>query len=206
MHSSASISRMPALHPGLRARGLSLIELLLFIVVVGIALSAMLQLFATATRGSADPMILRQQLAIAESMLREVELMPFTWCDPDLDPTNTSIATGAADCVTAEGPAMGPEGGQTRNASPYFNNVSDYDGFTMTGVSDVGGLVVPGLAGYSVSVAVLPAALDTVPGGGPALKITVTVHAPGCAPPARPSCTPVTLQGWRTRYAPNAAD
>ncbi|TNY06970.1 type II secretion system protein, partial [Escherichia coli] len=56
---------MPALRPGQRPRGLSLIELLLFIVVVGIALSAMLMVFATATRASVDPLIRRQQLAIA---------------------------------------------------------------------------------------------------------------------------------------------
>jgi MSHA pilin protein MshD len=195
--SAASIPRMPAMLPGLRARGLSLIELLLFIVVVGIALSAMLQLFATATRNSADPMILRQQLAIAESMLREVTLMPFTWCDPDLS-TNTGTASSAADCSVAEGPSPGPEGGQTRTASPYFNNVSDYAGFTMTGISDVAGQAVPGLAGYGVSVAVAEQALDSVPAGGAALKVTVTVTAPGASP--------LSLQGWRTRYAPNAVD
>ena len=193
--SAASIPRMPAMLPGLRTRGLSLIELLLFIVVVGIALSAMLQLFATATRNSADPMILRQQLAIAESMLREATLMPFTWCDPDLS-TNTDTASSAADCSVAEG--LGPEGGQTRTVSPYFNNVSDYAGFTMAGISDMAGQAVPGLAGYGVAVAVAEQALDTVPAGGAALKVTVTVTAPGASP--------LVLQGWRTRYAPRAVD
>ncbi len=69
---------MNRMHLPRRAQGLTLIELLLFIVVVGIALAAMLRVFTTATVASADPMVRRQQLAIAESLLREVQLMPFT--------------------------------------------------------------------------------------------------------------------------------
>ena len=44
---------MKRMHPARLARGLTLIELLLFIAVVGIALAAMLRVFATATAASA---------------------------------------------------------------------------------------------------------------------------------------------------------
>lgn len=194
MSRSASISRMPALYRGRRARGLTLIELLLFVVVVGIALSAMLKVFVTATMASADPMIRRQQLAIAESLLREVELMPFTWCDPT--DANVETANGTADCATVEN--SGPEAGQTRyGPNNFFNNVNDYAGFSMTGIRDVTNAAVAGLNGYTASVAVVDAALDSV-AAGEAVRITVTVTAP--------DSSTLSLQGWRTRYAPNAAD
>ena len=187
---------MPALPRRLRARGLTLIELLLFIVVVGIALAAMLRVFVTATTKSTDPMVRRQQLAIAESLLREVELMPFTWCDPALS-ANVETAANAAACNTVEN--SGPEGGQSRyGPANFFNNVNDYAGFSMNGIRDITNTAVAGLAGYNATVAVAAAALDTIPAAGDALKITVTVTAP--------DASVVTLQGWRTRYAPNAAD
>jgi MSHA pilin protein MshD len=186
---------MPALRPGQPQHGLTLIELLLFIAVVGIALAAMLKVFVTATSASADPLIVRQQLAIAESLLREVELMPFTWCEPSSAGADT--ATSAAACTVTE--AMGPEAGESRYGPVnVFDNVNDYHGFTMSGISDVTGVAVPGLAGYSASVSVAAVALDTVP-GGEALKITVTVTPPG----NRPNDA-ISLQGWRTRYAPAA--
>lgn len=190
---SASMPRMPRLDRRRRARGLTLIELLLFVVVIGIALSAMLGVFATSTRASADPMIRRQQLAIAESLLREVQLMPFTWCDPDLDP-NAALATSTADCTTVEN--LGPDGSQTRyGPSAIFNNVNDYNGFAMSGIRDVTNTAVAGLSGYSASVAIAATALDTV-AASDALRITVTVTAP--------DGNTLSLQGWRTRYAPQA--
>ena len=174
-----------------RDRGLTLIELLLFIVVVGIALSAMVRVFVTATAASADPFIRRQQLAIAESLLNEVQQMPFTWCDPD--DAAVGQATSVADCATAEVP--GPEAGETRYGPTYFDNVNDYAGFSMAGIRDLSNTVVPGLAGYSASVAVAAGTLDSLTAGsGEALKITVTITGP--------DASTLVLQGWRTRHAP----
>lgn len=190
----ASISRMPALHSGPRQHGLTLIELLLFIVVVAIALSAMLKVFVTATAASADPMIRRQQLAIAESLLREVELMPFTWCDPD-DPNATTV-TSAAGCTTPETSTAEP--GESRYGPNYFDNVSDYAGFSMNGIADISGTAVAGLAGYKAAVKVENAQLDSSVPSAETLKITVTVTAP--------DNSALSLQGWRTRHAPTAAD
>ncbi len=189
------MTRMRRHHP---ARGLTLIELLLFIAVVGIALAAMLRVFVTATAASADPMIRRQQLAIAESLLREVQLMPFTWCDPD----DANVLTATAAVVSASGCAAqvegpGPEPGESRYGPAYFDNVSDYQGFSMTGISDLTGTAVPGLSGYSARVTVAAATLDTLTAAsGDALQITVTVSGP--------DSSSVVLQGWRTRYAPQA--
>lgn len=193
MDGSASISVMPAMLRRHRARGLTLIELLLFIVVVGIALAAMLQVFVAATQASADPMIRRQQLAIAESLLREIQLMPFTWCDPD--DANVDAASGTSGCATTA-EAIGPEAGETRYGPSYFDNVNDYQGFTMSGIRDIGNAAVSGLSGYAASVSVAPAALDSLSAAGEALKITVTITGP--------DASTLVLQGWRTRYAPQS--
>lgn len=195
---------MARMHSVSSTRGLTLIELLLFIVVVGIALASMLRVFTTATQSSADPVVRRQQLAIAESLLREVQLMPVTWCDPtDANvATATSAAIGPSGCATlAEG--MGPEAGETRyGPTVFFNNVNDYHGFTMSGISNQAGTAVAGLGGYTASVDVTATALDNL-AAAEALKITVTVWAPSSKPLAQ-NDDRIVLEGWRTRYAPQS--
>jgi MSHA pilin protein MshD len=175
-------------------RGLSLIELVIFIVAVSAALTGVLNVFVQATLNSADPMARRQALAIAESLLEEVQLMPFTVCDPD--DANADSAASAAGCATlAE--ASGPEAGETRFAAPQFDNVNDYHGYVMASVVDITNNPVPGLTGYSASVSVGTAALGSIgAGSGDALRITVTVTGP--------NGTSVSLDGYRTRHAPNA--
>lgn len=176
-------------------RGLSLVELLIFIVVIGSALAGVLNVFLQSTVASADPALRRQALAIAESLLEEVELMPFTFCTSG-DP-NVETATSTAGC--ANGPdAIGPEPGENRFVTPQFDNVNDYHGYTMAGIVDITHTAVPGLSGYSASVAVSAAALNTITAAsGDALRITVTVTGPGG--------TSVSLDGYRTRHAPNSS-
>ena len=62
--------------------GLTLIELVMFIVIVSVALTGVVMVLNTAVRGSADPVVRKQALAIAESLLTEIEQQPFTYCDP----------------------------------------------------------------------------------------------------------------------------
>src|SRR6478735_7116648 len=75
--------------PGMCARpprwqaGMSLIEVVVFIVVLGLALAGVMILYSQATRASADPLVRKQALAIASSLLEEIELRAFTLCDPD---------------------------------------------------------------------------------------------------------------------------
>lgn len=180
----------------LAARGATLVELVVFIVVIGGALAGVLRVFVTATANSADPMVRRQALAIAESLLEEVQLMPFTFCDSE--DANVETATSTAGCAGAAD-AIGPEAGETRFASPPFDHVNDYHGYAMAGgIVDVTNTAVAGLGAYSASVSVAAAALHTITAGsGDALRITVTVTGPGGVS--------VALAGWRSRHAPNSA-
>ena len=183
-------------------RGLSLIELLVFIVVVGIAVSGVLSVYSLNARSSADPMVQKQALAIAESLLEEVLAKPYTYCDPDDAQADTAIssAIGPTGCATTpEG--MGAEGVEDRYSNlTSYDNVNDYNGFSMNGIDDLTGTAIAGLAGYTASVQVQPVAdfngiVSVVPGDNETLLVTVPVTAPGNHS--------VSLSGYRTRYAPN---
>ena len=175
-------------------RGLSLIELLVFIVVVGIAVTGVLSVYSLNARTSVDPMIRKQAVAIAESLLEEVLAKPYTYCDPD--DANVETAVNAAGCATTP-EVMGPEGVEDRysNLTPY-DNVNDYNGFSMVGINDLTGAAITGLTGYTASVQVVQPAgtFNGIP-AGETLLVTVTVTAPGNHG--------VSLSGYRTRYAPN---
>jgi MSHA pilin protein MshD len=58
----------------LRQRGVTLIELIVFIVIISTALAGILLVMNQVTLHSADPLVHKQALAIAESMLEEVQL------------------------------------------------------------------------------------------------------------------------------------
>jgi len=189
--------------------GLTMIELVIFIVVVSIAVAGVLSVLALTTRHSADPLQRKQALAIAEALLAEVEMMPFTFCDPD-DPS-ASVAASSAGCTGGTGgtndEALLPLGsqaagaGETRGAlATPFDNVADYNGFSLAGGgTDIGagGVAVP--VGYTATVAVAQEAfgpaVSLVPAAG-GLRITVTVTYNSGA-------DSVVVEGYRTRYAPN---
>ena len=175
-------------------RGLSLIELLVFIVVVGVAVTGVVSVFSLNARSSADPVVRKQAVAIAESLLEEVLAKPYTYCDPD--DANAETATSPTDCATMPETAMAPEADETRysNLTPY-DNVNDYNGFSMVGIQDLTGATVDGLNAYSASIQVQSAgAFNAIP-AGETLLVTVTVTAPGNHT--------VSLSGYRARYAPN---
>jgi MSHA pilin protein MshD len=192
--------------------GVTLIELVVFIVIVSVALVGVLKVLDITNRGSADPLIRKQAISIAESLLMEIEQQPFTWCDPD--DANVSTATSAATCAstaqdstpTSTSAMTGPfPNTETRYSSTDpFDNVADYGGFTMpsggcTGICSSGDSTsLTNLTGYAVTVTITRAgatapyasfALDAV------LKISVRVTGP--------ANTDVTLTGYRVRYAPN---
>ncbi|HZP93350.1 MAG TPA: type II secretion system protein [Burkholderiales bacterium] len=174
--------------------GISFVELIIFIVVVGLGVAGILTVLNLTAQKSADPMVRKQMLAVAESLLEEVELMPFTYCDPN-DP-NAATATSAAGCTIAEGTTPQPAGETRGNPTNPFDNVGDYGGYsTSGGMTDITGSAVPGLSAYNASVSVSTQSLGGIP-ASESLLITVTVTGP--------NGQSYSLSGYRTRYAPNA--
>jgi MSHA pilin protein MshD len=172
-----------------RQRGLTLIELIMFIVIVGVALAGILTVFNVTTRSSTDPMIRKQMLAIAEAVLEEVQLQPFTWCDPDDPAAATATTPPPVVCATPE--AIGPEAGETRgSATTPFDNVNDYNG--LAGITtSITGSAMP--SGYSAAVSVAQDALNGI-AAAESLRITVTVTH---------GTDSLALEGYRTRHSPN---
>jgi len=72
-------------------RGVTLIELIVFIVIVGVGLAGVLSALNVSVRGSADPLRPKQALAIAEGLLEEIMTKNYT--DPDGINTGETRAT-----------------------------------------------------------------------------------------------------------------
>jgi MSHA pilin protein MshD len=180
--------------------GLSLIELIIFIVIIGVGLAGITLTYNVVVRHSADPMARKQALVIAESLLLEIEQQAFTWCDPQDD--NVLTATSAAGCAMAAnnqnnlGAATPVGESRGDNGNPY-DNVADYSGIT-TAVADSDIRGQNGVPGYLVTVNMTRVGGVAPFTGFPAdavLRIAVTVTGRG---------ETITLVGYRTRYAPNA--
>lgn len=174
--------------------GISLVELVVFIAVLGVGIAGILGVMNLTVRGSASPLAQKQALAIAEAYLEEALAMPFTYCDPDDPAAANAQNTGA--CATAE--LVGTEGGETRAGTPPFDNVSDYA--NLSGVpAGLDAVPIGGLGAYQVAVAVAEHSLTDGANPVPAaasLRVTVTVTGP--------NDTVVVLDGYRSRHAPNA--
>ncbi|WP_036298566.1 hypothetical protein [Methylophilus sp. OH31] len=184
--------------------GFSLVEMVVFIVIVTTAIAGVIGALAFMSGHSADPLARKQAIAIAESLMQEIQQMPFTFCDPD-DP-NASTANSSADCsVNSQANLNGPSPATESRygAANPFDNVADYGGFTMpgggcTGICRIGdSTALADLNAYSAAVAITQAGGAGAFAGLPAdavLKIVVTVNGP--------ASTTIRLTGFKVRYAP----
>jgi MSHA pilin protein MshD len=135
-----------------RQRGVSLLELLLAIVVIGIAATGALRWVWTNTQNSADPQMFQQANAVARSYLEEVLLRSF--CDPDFDPDADPVTLCPTDCVVSACSSCGGTGLLQEGSRPLFDDVCDYDGLADAGVVDQTGAPVVGLGAFNVTVTV----------------------------------------------------
>jgi MSHA pilin protein MshD len=201
----------------MRQRGVTLVELILFMVVVSIALAGIVTVMNLTTRGSVDPVRRKQALMIAEGLLEEVELAKFSYCDPaDPDASDKDLVKSSADChaVPEKWGQLNPEPTDANSGRP-FDNVNDYvaaQGVATAAFDNGAGVLVDangnalGVAGYTARLTISPARVGGIgndPGtpANPAntadtevLRITVTVSFDGQS---------ISLDGYRTRYAPN---
>lgn len=130
-----------------RRAGFTLIELIVFIVIVSAALAGVLTAYNVAVRGSADPLRQKQALAVAESMLEEVLAKNFA--NPSGGYTPTACPVLGTACDRAK-----------------FDNVGDYAGYQTTGIRDLTDSATVVLGGYNLAVQVTqPSAAFQVSGG-----------------------------------------
>jgi MSHA pilin protein MshD len=178
-------------------RGITLIEQIMFIVIVSVGVIGLVSVMNPAIRASADPMVTKQLVSIAESLLNEVMHQPFTWCDPD-DPA-ASTAQKYADCAHPQNTnttvsSGGVESRYGVGPDSVFDNVSDYGNKSWNPIDDPSGSNA--MAGYTASVAI--ASVGNAMGladNTAALSVTVTVTN-------TTSSQSFSLTGYRFRYAP----
>lgn len=113
-----------------RQRGMTLVELVIAIVIIGIAAAALYSAMASLVGRSADPMLRQQSLLLAEAYLEEI--LAQAYADP-----------GAAAC----------------SQRACFDDVLDYHNLDEQPPQDARGAVLNQLAGYRVRVSVSDSSL-----------------------------------------------
>lgn len=135
-----------------RQRGMTLIELVITIVILGIAAAALFSAMATMSSRSADPLLRQQSLDIAEAYLEEILLKDFA------DPSGVVCPAAAA-------------------SRSQYQRVCDYAGLNDNGVRQADAAPIAALAGYRVNVTVNPQAWAGLPAAD-VLYVEVTVTDP----------------------------
>ncbi len=152
-------------------RGFTLIELIVFIVVVSIGIAGILSVMDTSIRNSADPMVRKQATSVAESLLGEILLKAFQ------DPAGGT--NGVSTCALGAGSNRG-----------LWDDVCDYNSYTSTGIKDSTGASVGGLGSYNVTPAI---AVSTVTVNSVSMKkVVVSV--------TDPQGNTVSVTGYRGNY------
>lgn len=204
--------------------GLTLVELVMFMIIVGVGLTGILLVLNVAVKSSADPMIQKNLLSIAEGLIEEVAAQPFTYCDPGdaTWSTATSAQIGAGKCTSiVQGVGPGTTGQVRISTTARFNNVTDYHGASGHGggstglgdatnpILDVGGNATSIPVGYTASISIVPEALSGISSSAPASCTSnpptdcTLMNAVRVAVTVTNGSNSLTLEGYRARYWPN---
>ena len=154
--------------------GFTLVELIVIIVVISVVVAALLGVFTSGVRNSADPMLRMQAIAIAQGYLEEALLKEYA--DPQSE-------TGTCE-----------EGALPANRSSY-DDAQDYACINdATGARDQFGNLIADLADYNVVVNVNTVTLGGAGQQANAREVIVMVTHDSL------SAINVTLTGYRAQY------
>src|SRR5580692_8434216 len=132
-----------------RQSGVTLIEVVVAIVIVAMAATAILGAMASITMRGAETMVRQQAVAVAEAYLEEILLQPVAF-----------------------------PGGAVPTTRATFNDEDEYNGLNDVGARDQFGNAIAYLSGYTVSVAVTQTTSLTGIAAAQARQINVTVADP----------------------------
>lgn len=143
---------MNAVLPTSKTRGVTLVELIISIAVIGVAFAGMMAAYSSMVGRSADPMIYQQAIAIADSFLEEIASKDY--------PASFSGSCAAPPVSRA-----------------LFDDVCDYAGYSSSNLSDIAGNAL-GITGYQVAIAVSAAGGQLSLPANDVLLVTVSVTHP----------------------------
>lgn len=135
-------------------KGMTLIELVMSIVIIGIALMGTILAFNTAARFSGNPVVEHQKVAIAKAYLDEILIKNY--------------------------PGTVPCGTPPANRADY-SNICDYNNLTDNGAKDSTGASISGFENYIVTVIIdtAGAQLGSLVSGTQVVRVDVTVKLTG---------------------------
>lgn len=160
-----------------RMHGFTLLELTVFMVVLGISLGSLILVFNQSVTGSVDPIIRVQMSELAQSQLDQVIARKYD----ESTPTGGVPACGSAESGAPTCTGLGLDAGENLSSAATLDDVDDFNGYTDSPYS-----------GYSRSVSVALAGSDLGLVNDQAKRITVTVSAPGNQQ--------LTLSAYRTNF------
>lgn len=138
-----------------RQRGLTLIELLVFIIIVSVGIAGILSVMNVVVKSSADPVIHKQAAAMVEAILEEI-------MSKDYAPNAGYPQPAAATCPS-------------RMLADDVDDYANCNGAaSIAGNDTLGADAIAGLAAYRATVVIDAVTVE----GRPMKKITVTVSGP----------------------------
>lgn len=150
-----------------RQTGVTLIELIISIVVIGIALAALISNLSSGIARSANPLLEQQALALSQAYLNEITAMAF----------DDQTPVGGGQVSSSQNPCVQSNEGQSRE---NFDDVDDYHGLVEQPPQLIEtSLDLIRLQEYSVSISVNCAGSDLGVANEYAKRILVSIRLPG---------------------------
>lgn len=155
-----------------KQRGFTLVEVIIFIVVVGIGLAGILLVSQISVKSSADPMVRKQAMALADSILEEI--LQKEYCDPN-----------SADLIATPHTCAARTAADQEALRDNYDDVDDFNGKDKTIFTDW----PSALSTYTVAITVTPTTLGT--NTMPVKQVNVSVSGGG---------NTITVIGYRGNF------
>jgi MSHA pilin protein MshD len=167
-------------------RGFTLVELVIFMVIVGIAVGGVTLAFVQSTRTIHEPVIRQRALAVANAYMDEI--LRKRWNENT--PVEGGCVQGGAWCSSGlTAAAIGVDAGEAGRAD--YDDLDDYAGITDEAPTDQSGNPMPGYAGFSVTVTVDSPAWAGI-ASADVRRVTVAVRTP--------TGETLSVRGYRVNY------